>query len=34
MDRIDAMMREKGIFTDRATGKPYFSGYSYTTLYD
>lgn len=32
--RIDRMMRERGIFTERITGKQYFTGYSYETLYD
>lgn len=32
--RIDRMMREKGIFTDEKTGRKYFSGYHYATLYD
>ncbi len=32
--RIDRMMRERGIFTEPVTGKQYFTGYSYETLYD
>ena len=32
--RIDAMMQQKGIFTHEGTGKPYYTGYEYATLYD
>ena len=32
--RIDAMMRQKGIFIHEGTGKPYYTGYEYATLYD
>lgn len=32
--RIDKMMREKGVYTDEQTGKNYFTGYEYKTLYD
>lgn len=32
--RIDAMMRQKGIFTEPTTGKDYYTGYEYATLYD
>ena len=31
--RIDALMR-RGIQVDRQSGRPYFTGYSYNTLYD
>lgn len=30
---VDILMK-KGIFTDQDTGRPYFTGYSYKTLYD
>lgn len=32
--RIDAMMRGKGVYTEETTGKQYFTGYAYKTLYD
>ena len=32
--RINEMMKKKGINTDSVTGKEYFTGYEYRTLYD
>ena len=32
--RIYEMMKQKGVFTDAVTGKPYYTGYEYATLYD
>lgn len=32
--RIDAMMKQKGVFTHEETGKQYYTGYEYATLYD
>ncbi len=32
--RIDDMMRKKGVFTNIETGKRYYTGYEYATLYD
>lgn len=32
--RIDAMMREKGVFVEEKTQKTYYTGYAYKTLYD
>lgn len=32
--RINEMMKQKGVFTDSITGKPYYTGYEYATLYD
>lgn len=32
--RIDAMMKQKGVFTHTETGKQYYTGYEYATLYD
>lgn len=32
--RIDAMMKQKGVFTHPETGKQYYTGYEYATLYD
>jgi putative isomerase len=32
--RINKMMRDKGVYTDGVTGKQYFTGYEYKTLYD
>ena len=32
--RIDEMMRKKGVFTNLETGKQYYTGYEYATLYD
>ncbi len=32
--RINEMMKQKGVFTDAVTGKPYYTGYEYATLYD
>ncbi len=32
--RIDEMMRKKGVFTHEETGKKYYTGYEYSTLYD
>lgn len=32
--RIDAMMKQKGVFTHSQTGKQYYTGYEYATLYD
>lgn len=32
--RINAMMHQKGVFTDSITGKEYYTGYEYATLYD
>ncbi len=33
-NRIHDMMRKKGVFTHPETGKPYYTGYEYATLYD
>ena len=35
-ERINAMMLQKGVFTDTdcGTGKQYYTGYEYATLYD
>ena len=33
-ERINAMMLEKGVFTHEETGKTYYTGYEYATLYD
>lgn len=33
-ERISEMMRSKGVFTEEITGKEYFTGYGYKTLYD
>lgn len=33
-NRINHMMRGKGVYTDEVTGKRYFTGYAYKTLYD
>lgn len=32
--RINAMMKQKGVFTHELTGKKYYTGYEYATLYD
>ncbi len=32
--RIHDMMQQKGVFTHPETGKPYYTGYAYATLYD
>ncbi len=32
--RINKMMRDKGVYTEEVTGKQYFTGYEYKTLYD
>ena len=32
--RIEQMMRERGVFTDAGSGREYFTGYDYETLYD
>ena len=32
--RINKMMKEKGVLTDKETGLQYYTGYSYATLYD
>ena len=32
--RINAMMKQKGVFTHPETGKQYYTGYEYATLYD
>ena len=32
--RINDMMRQKGVFTHLKTGKQYYTGYEYATLYD
>lgn len=32
--RINAMMKQKGVFTHTETGKQYYTGYEYATLYD
>lgn len=32
--RINAMMQQKGVFTHPETGKQYYTGYEYATLYD
>lgn len=34
LHRINAMMQQKGVFTHPETGKPYYTGYEYATLYD
>lgn len=34
LKRIDRMMKEKGVYVEPTTGKEYFTGYEYTTLYD
>lgn len=34
LQRIHDMMRNKGVFTHPETGKPYYTGYAYATLYD
>ncbi len=34
LSRIDAMMRSKGVFLHEETGKEYYTGYEYATLYD
>ena len=33
-ERINSMMKEKGVLTDKGTGLQYYTGYSYATLYD
>lgn len=33
-ERIDRMMKEKGVYTEPITGKEYYTGYEYMTLYD
>ena len=32
--RINKMMCDKGVYTEEVTGKQYFTGYEYKTLYD
>ena len=34
LKRIDRMMREKGVFLHEETGRSYYTGYEYATLYD
>ncbi len=34
LQRINAMMQQKGVFTHPETGKSYYTGYEYATLYD
>ena len=34
LERINDMMRKKGVFTHPETGKSYYTGYEYATLYD
>ncbi len=33
-ERINEMMKQGGVFMHEATGKKYYTGYEYTTLYD